>query len=137
PRDGALRRRPRPAPPGVARARAARAAGTAVDRRRRRARVGARPQRPLRRGAALLAARAQARHARHGEALPPRRDRALPRPRPAPVGPPCARAQPPLLAAVGAHPEEARVMTKRLLLLVTPCSLACAAAAPAHPLGHS
>src|SRR5207253_643283 len=62
--------------------------------------------------------------------------RALPRPRPAPVGPPCARAQPPLLAPVGADPEEARVMTKRLLLLVTLCYLASTGAAFAHPLGN-
>ena len=53
----------------------------AVDRRRRRARLGARAQRPLRRGAPLLAARAPARHAGRAQVLPPRDDRALSRPR--------------------------------------------------------
>ena len=49
-------------------------------RRRRRARLGARPQRPLRRGAARYSqARPAARHARRAQALPPRDDRALPR----------------------------------------------------------
>ncbi len=47
----------------LARAGPSRAARSAVDRRRRRARVGARPERPLRRGAALLEARPAARHA--------------------------------------------------------------------------
>ena len=61
--------------PGRAYARAA------VDRWRRRARVGARAQRPLRRSAAPLEARAPARHARRRQVLPPRDDRALPRPR--------------------------------------------------------
>ena len=56
-------------------------ARAAVDRRRRRPRLGARAQRALRRGAAVLAARAAARHAGRAQVLPPRHDRALPRPR--------------------------------------------------------
>ena len=43
--------------------------------------VGARAERPLRRGAALLAAGAPARHARRAQVLPSRDDRALPRTR--------------------------------------------------------
>ena len=79
-RDGALRRRPRdPASARRSRSRAG-AARASVDRRRRRARVGARAERPLRRGAALLEALAPARHARRAQVLPPRDDRALPRP---------------------------------------------------------
>ena len=57
-------------------------ARAAVDRRRRRPRLGARPQRPLRRGAALLEGGAPAGHAGRAQVLPPRDDRALPRPLP-------------------------------------------------------
>ena len=53
-----------------------------VDRRRRRARLGARPQRPLRRGAAATRKRAlRLGTQRRAQVLPPRDDRALPRPR--------------------------------------------------------
>ena len=62
----------------------------ALDRRRRRARLGARAQRPLRRGAALLEARAPPRHAGRAQVLPPRDDRALPRPRAAAARVTCA-----------------------------------------------
>ena len=80
PRDRALRRRPRHRAPARARAGAHRAARPALDRRRRRARLGAGPERPVLRGAALLEERAPARHAGRGQVLPPRDDRALPRP---------------------------------------------------------
>ena len=61
PRDGALRRRPRHPAARLTRTRAQSTARAAVDRRRRRAGLGARAQRPVRRGAALLEARAAAR----------------------------------------------------------------------------
>ena len=123
----------------VARARAAGAARAAVDRRRRRARLGARAQRPLRRGAALLEARAPARHAGRAQALPPRDDRALPRPprRRAPWFAPRARAQPALLAALGADREEARAM-KTTRPPASPRGAVARAGrrAAAHPLGN-
>ena len=56
------------------------------------------------------------------EALPPRRDRALPRPRPAPVGTARGRAQPPLLDPLDLDPQEARIV-KRLVLLAAACYL--------------
>ena len=65
----------------------------------------------------MVAPRATPRHARHREALPPRVDRALPRRRPATVGPPRAGAQPQLLAPVGGRSQEARTMIRRLSLL--------------------
>ena len=65
--------------PARARARAHGPRRAPLDRRRRRARVGPLPQRPLRRSARPLEAGAPPRHARRAEALPPRHDRALPR----------------------------------------------------------
>ena len=79
PRDGAVRRRPRHPPARRPRARPHGPRRAALDRRRRRARVGALPQRPLRRSARPLEAGAPPRHARRPQALPPRHDRALPR----------------------------------------------------------
>ena len=98
-----------------ARARPDRPARAALDRRRRRARLGARAQRPLQRGAPLLEARAPARDAGRAKFFHRGDDRALPRPRAdrAPVVPPRARAEPALLDALGAVAEEVRRM-KRL-----------------------
>ena len=86
PRNGALRHRPRHPAARLTGTRPEGTARTAVDRRRRRAGLGARPQRQVLRGTPLLEARAAARHEGHRQALPPRGDRAVPRPRPAPMG---------------------------------------------------
>jgi hypothetical protein len=69
----------------------------------RRARVGAGAERELRRSAALLEARPATRHAGRVELLPPRHDRALPRPfgGGADLGPAGARPEPALLARLG------------------------------------
>src|SRR5439155_26831915 len=138
PRDGALRHRPRGPPPGLPGAGTAGAARAPVDRRRRCARLGAGPQRSLQRGAPLLATRPPPRHEGQREAVPPRRDRALPRPRRAPVGAPCARSEPAVLPALVTRSEEARPMraSRRILLLATLGLLAFPAVASAHPLGN-
>src|SRR5205085_9301851 len=114
-----------------------------VNRRRRRTGLGARTDRPLRRGAALLGARPQARDARRAQGLSPRHDRALPRPRragPALV-PPRARPESALLAPVGAGRAEVRVVRKLVTTLVLAglaalAALVVPAAAFAHPLGN-
>ena len=84
--------------------------------------VGARAQRLLRRGAALLPPVTAARHPRRRQVLPPRHDRAVPRPerRGAHVVQAGARAQPPLLRPLGTGREEARM--KRLLLVALVCA---------------
>ena len=78
-RDGAVRCRPRHPPARRPRARTYGPRRAPLDRRRRRARVGALPERPLRRSARPLEAGPPPRHARRSQALPPRHDRALPR----------------------------------------------------------
>src|SRR5262249_54335059 len=125
PGDRALRRRPRDPPRACARARTDRASRAAVHRRRRRARLGARARRPVPGGAAVLAARAAAGDAGRDEVLPPRDDRALPRPRRrrALVVPACARAQPALLAALGTGGAEAWGMKRLLLALIAAAAL--------------
>src|SRR5581483_701037 len=138
PRDRAVRRRPRPPPAACARPRSHRPARATVDRRGRRAGVGARAERPVRARTALLATRAPARHAGRRQVLPPRDDRALPRPtdrRPY-VVPARARAQPALLAAVGAARPEVRGVKRLLLALAVLVVLAAPVAATAHPLGN-
>src|SRR5581483_1858926 len=123
-----------------ARTRARRARRAPVDRRRRRPRVGARTKRALRRGARILAAGAEARGPGRAQVLPPRDDRALPRPhagKPGMAGE-GAGIEPPFLGAVVARRTEARRMTKLVLLLVavTAGALALAANALAHPVGN-
>ena len=113
----ALPHRPRHPPRRDARARPPRPRRSALDRRRRRARVGARPQRPLRRGSLVLRALAPARHPRRVVLLPPRHDRALPRPgrRRAALVPPRARHESALLAPLEPDRTEVRSV-KRLLV---------------------
>src|SRR5438105_954749 len=119
---------------------AAGAARAAVDRRRRRPRLGAHPERPLRRGAALLASGTSPGHAGRAQVLPPRDDRALPRPagRGTRVVPARARAQPALLGAVGAHGPEARGVRRLALffLALALSALVVPGLAHAHPLGN-
>src|SRR5262249_13474511 len=138
PRDRAVRRRPRHPPPARARARADRAPRAAVDRRRRRARLGARAQRAVSGGAAVLAARAAARHAGRGGVLPPRDGRALPRARCGVAGlvPARAGAAPALLAALVAGGGEVRAVKRVLVVLAALAALAAPVAAFAHPLGN-
>ncbi len=109
-----------------------------VDRRRRRPRLDTRTARPLRGGARLVAARAAARHRGRGQVLPPRDDRALPRPRRRgpDLVPPRARAEPALLGSLGTDGKEARTMKRLLLLLGLLAALLAPAAAFAHPLGN-
>jgi tetratricopeptide (TPR) repeat protein len=106
-------------------------------RRRRRARLGAHAQRPVRRGGALRDAFAAARHARRGETLPPRDGRALPGPdaRGAPHVQARARDEPALLAPMVAGRAEVRAM-KRVTFFLAVLALLAPAAASAHPLGN-
>ena len=97
---------------GVARARS-RALRDGRVRGGRRPGVGARAQRPMRRGAALLEARAPARHARRAQVLPPRHDRALPRPRGGPAMVPPRARRTPISRSLGAGRAEVR-RVKRL-----------------------
>ena len=103
-RDGALPDRPRDPPPRVAPARPRGPCRSALGGGRRRARLGAHAQRPLRRGQARLRSLAAARAARRLLLLPPRDDRAVPRQlgRGEDVVRPCARPQPELLDSLGA-----------------------------------
>src|SRR5581483_2802396 len=139
PRDRALPGRPRDRAPARARARAPRPLGAPLDRRRRRPRLGARPQRALRRGAPVLAPRAAARNAGRAQVLPPRIHRAVSGARACrrDVAPTGALAQPALLAAVGAGCQ-AVGRVKRLTILVGVLTIALLAplAAKAHPLGN-
>ena len=124
----------------VARARAAGPAPSGpVDRRRRRARLGARAQRPLRRGAAVLAARAAPRDARRAQALPPRDDRALPRPPPrAHASTSAARSRSTRTSRSSGRPSPGRRCDEAPRRPRRPRapSLAAPAAALAHPLGN-
>ena len=121
-----------------ARARPPRPRPPALGRRRRRARLGARAQRPLRRGAPLVAAVVAARDARCLVLLPPRDDRALPRPgrRRAALVPARARHEPALLAPLEPDRTEVRRMKRLLVTLAVLAALAAPASALAHPLGN-
>src|SRR6185295_13531086 len=138
PGDGALRRRPRDPIAIFARAGAPGQAGAAVDRRRRRPGLGACPHRPLPGGTRLLEERPAPRHARRAQALPSRRDRAVPRQpgRGARLVPPRAGAEPALLGALGPDGEEGAAMRRLVLLLVAAAAMLAPAAAAAHPLGN-
>ena len=138
PRDRAVRHRPRDPPATCPGARADRPARAPLDRRQRRARLGARPQRKLPRGARVLEARAPARDAGRVEVLPPRDDRAVPRgrgrrPVVVPAGP-CV--EPALLDPVVARREAVRGMRRLALIAVALVALAAPVAASAHPLGN-
>src|SRR5262249_40300809 len=119
-------------------ARQARSARAPVDRRRRRARLGAGEKRQVRRGAGVFASGASPRDARRAEVLPPRDDRALPRPsrRGANVVSTRAPAEPGLLAPLGSDGEEVRAMKRLVLFLLLLGALAVPASAAAHPLGN-
>src|SRR5262249_37271052 len=80
--------------------------------------------------------RAAARHARHRQALPPGVHRALPRRRPAAVGPARDPAQPPFLRALDVDPEEARLMKRLVLTVAAARALLAPAVASAHPVGN-
>src|SRR5581483_11767171 len=138
-RDRPLRRRPRHPPHPRTRPRTDRPTRTPVDRRRRRPRMGPRPQRTVLGGVAVLEARPPARNPGLPEVLPPRDDRALPRSpgRGPQLVPPGAHAEPALLGAVGAGREKVRVV-RRLTVLVALLTLALLAplATKAHPLGN-
>ena len=137
-RDSTLRRRPRPPARVGSLARPQRAARAPERPGRRRPLVGARAHRPLRRGAALLEARASARHARCAHVLPPRHDRALPRARRrgAALVPQSGRDQPALLAPVEPRRAKAGGVKRLALLVVCLAALAAPAASLAHPLGN-
>src|SRR5207247_3819688 len=107
-------------------------------RRGRRARLGARAERSLRRGSVLVEAVAPTRDGGRAEVLPSRSDRALPRPRRrcANVVPACARVESALLDPVGAGGAAVVAMRRLLVLLVLLASLAVPAVASAHPLGN-
>ena len=95
--------------------------------------------RSLRRGAAVLDARAAARHEGRAEDLPPRLRRRVPRPSRggAHVLPARARDQPALLDPVGARRPEGSIVVKKLLVvLVAAAALLAPAVASAHPLGN-
>ena len=99
---------------------------------------GARPHGPVRRGQALLEARAPPGDAGFAEALPPRHDRALPRQlrRGQALAAPRSRAQPRVLSTVVAGSGEARTMKRFPLLAAVLAALALPAIASAHPLGN-
>src|SRR5439155_4515576 len=118
--------------------RARRPGREALDRRRRRPRLGARPDRPLRRGTRLLEAGAAPRHARLAQVLPPRDDREVPR---SPLGGArlvhaCAPPQSAVLGPLVAGRPEAGAMKRALALLAGLAALAFCASAAAHPLGN-
>src|SRR5262249_31158543 len=138
PRDGALPRRSRDQAAGDAPARTACPALAAVDRRRRRVGLDARAKRALPGSAALLAPRAEARHAGRPEVLPPRDDRALSRPasRRTTLVRACARAEPALLRSLDFDREEVHAVRRVIIALCAACALAVPAAASAHPLGN-
>src|SRR5712691_2306842 len=100
--------------------------------------MGARTQRPLRGGAALVASRASTRDAGRAQVLPPRRDRALPWSRRygARLAPPRARAESAFLVALGPGCAEVAVVKRLVLLLVAMTALVVPVAASAHPLGN-
>src|SRR5262249_49057671 len=100
--------------------------------------MGARPERPLQRRAALVPALTASRHAGCAEVLPPRRDRAVSRascrvPR---VVPPGARAEPALLSALVAARTEAVGVKRIAVLVVVLAALIAPSVAVAHPLGN-
>src|SRR5947208_1216854 len=138
PRDGALRRRSRDPPAARPGACPPGARGPAERRRRRRARVGTRPQRSLRRSAPLVAAGAQVGDARCPQAVPPRHDRAVSRPphRRSPLPRQRARAEPAVLGCLVARGEEGPRMKRLTLVAVAVAALAWPALAAAHPLGN-
>ncbi len=92
----------------------------------------------MRGGASLLEARAAPRHAGRAQVLPPRDDRAVPRPCDgrARLVPPCGRAQSTFLAALGSSRAEARPVKRALVALAVLGALAVPAVAAAHPLGN-
>src|SRR5712691_94433 len=100
--------------------------------------MGARPNRKLPGGTRLLETRTPARNPRRVQVLPPRHDRALPRPkgRGAQLVQPRAGAQPAFLAALGTRGKEACQMRRITLLAVVLAAMLAPAAASAHPLGN-
>src|SRR6185295_7138786 len=115
-----------------------RLARAAVDRRRRRPGLGARANRPLRRGAALLKARPQARHARCAQDVPPRDDRGLPGASgiAASLACPGSSPEPAVLDSLGTGRQAGAPMKRLAVLLVVAAALLAPAAASAHPLGN-